>query len=444
MASKPSNLIYGVNDKPPVLATLLLGVQHIFVMSSTIILPVVLIREIGGTFAEIKSVVSFSMIAAGLGTVLQALGKGIVGSGYLVPNLCGPSYLAVSLQAAWLGGLPLMRGMTIIAGIFEAAFSRIVHKIKFLFPTEITGLVVLMVAVKLIPLGASKFVGIVIPGDAIKPLYVVVSGLTLMTMAGLNIWSKGKIKLYCVLIGMVVGYALSVLTGILTLENFDYVFKDPLFAMPGIKGTYLQLKFSWQLVIPFLIVSLCGSLKSFGNLITAQKINTEGWKEPDMKNVENGLFADSLSVISSGVLGGMATDTSASNVGMSLATGATSRMIAFAAGILFIFLGFFPKIASIITIMPSPVMGAMLIFVASFMVLAGFQIILSRKLNTRRIFIIGVSFIFGISVDILPGLYASIPDCLRSVFGSSLTFSTMLAIILNQIFSIGARREAVE
>ena len=100
------------------------------------------------------------MLAAGIGTMLQALGRWGIGSGYLVPNLVGPSFLSVSIQAAWLGGLLLMHGMTIVSGYFEALFSRVVHRLRFLFPSEITGLVVLMVGVALIPLGPSRFLGI--------------------------------------------------------------------------------------------------------------------------------------------------------------------------------------------------------------------------------------------------------------------------------------------
>ena len=79
------------------------------------------------------------------------------GSGFLCPNLCGPNFFGASMSAAWLGGLPLMRGMTIAAGLFEALFARVVRRLGFLFPPEITGLVVLMVAVSLVPLGTSKF-----------------------------------------------------------------------------------------------------------------------------------------------------------------------------------------------------------------------------------------------------------------------------------------------
>ena len=116
--------------------------------------------------------------------------------------------------------------------------------------------------------------------------------------------------------------------------------------------------------------------------------------------------------------------------------------VGFAAGGLFICLGFLPKMAAFFSIMPPPVMGAILIFVTSFMVLAGFQIVLTSAVNTRKIFIIGMSFIFGLSVDMVPGLYASIPSWLQPVFGSSLTLATVMAIILNQILSIGNRSEA--
>jgi NCS2 family nucleobase:cation symporter-2 len=140
MAKKPAGLIYGVDDRPPLSALLLLAAQHIFLMSSTLVLPIVLVTEIGGDFAEVTAVVALTMIACGIGTILQAMRWRGIGSGFLCPNLCGPNFFAASVGAAWLGGLPLMRGMTIVAGLVELVFARLVHRLAFLFPTEITGL----------------------------------------------------------------------------------------------------------------------------------------------------------------------------------------------------------------------------------------------------------------------------------------------------------------
>ena len=119
MATKPAGLIYGLEDRPPAPVLGLLAVQHIFLMSSTLVLPIVLVNEIGGGFQQVAAVVALTMIGCGFGTVLQALRLPGIGSGFLCPNLCGPNFFAASMGAAWLGGLPLMRGMTIVAGLTE-------------------------------------------------------------------------------------------------------------------------------------------------------------------------------------------------------------------------------------------------------------------------------------------------------------------------------------
>ena len=434
--AKPSNLIYGVNEKPPIVSTFLLGLQHTFVMSSTLILPVVIVSEIGGTPDQVQSVVSYSMIAAGLTTILQSIKRGPLGSGYLCPHLVGPSYLSASIQAAWLGGLPLLFGMTILAGFFESLFSRVVRRLRVLFPTEVTGLVVLMVGIALVPLGASKFLGIETEDAIIEAPDVIVAAITLMLMIGLNIWSRGRLRLYCVLIGMVIGYLLSYPFGILQSADMARVWHSPFIALPD--RSHISWSFDIALLVPFIIASLASSLKTVGDLMTAQKVNDDAWIQADMKSISGGLLADGIGCMLSGMLGGLGTSTSSSNVGMSAATGATSRRIAISAGCLFILLAFLPKLSALFSIMPHPVMGAILVFVTSFMVIAGIQIILTTKLDARKTFVIGISLIFGLSVDILPELYRNIHPWLRPLFSSSLTLSTILAIVLTQLFRIGA------
>lgn len=435
MTRRPPHLIYGVDDRPPVPVLILLCVQHIFLMSSTLLLPVVMVTEIGGSLSQIGAVVAMTMIACGIGTILQAMQFGIVGSGFLCPNLCGPNFFTASMEAAWLGGLPLVRGMTIVAGLFEAAFSRVVHRLKFLFPPEITGLVVLMVALGLIPLATSKFLGINFEGEPIKGMNLLLAALTLFLMVAVNLWGNPKLKMYSVLIGMVFGYLLSVLTEQITSEQFRSFLEVPWIALPMYEGMF-DISFRWSLLPAFLIVSITGALKSFGNLILAEKVNDEAWKEPNMKRIGNGLFADSLCVTTSGLLGGMASDTSASNVALSDASRATSRWIGYGAGALFIILGFSPKIGLLFSIMPSPVMGAILIFVTSFMIMSGLKIILGAGADVRKTFVIGVALIFGLSLDILPSLYAGIHPWIQPLFDSSLTLSTVLAVILNQLFRL--------
>lgn len=432
MDKRPPNLVYGVEDRPPTGVLFLLGVQHVFLMSSTLVLPVVLVSEIGGSFGQVRAVVALTMIACGIGTILQALRWRGLGSGYLCPNLCGPNFFSASMEAAWLGGLPLMRGMTIAAGLVEVLFARVIHRIRFLFPPEITGLVVLMVAVSLVPLATSKSLGISYEGEPIRGANLIVAALTVLIMLGVNVWGHGRVKLYSVLIGMGSGYVMAWAAGLLTTTQFDRVISAPWVALPALEGMF-TLSFDWALLPAFIIVSITGALKSFGNLIMCEKVNDPDWKEPEMSRISGGLLADAACVTASGLLGGVASDTSASNVGLSSASGATSRWIGFMAGALFIALAFSPKISSLLSIMPMAVMGAILIFVTCFMVMSGIQIILASGVDQRKTFVIGISFIFGISLDMMPGMYGGVPHELRPLLASSLTLSTVLAVVLNQL-----------
>jgi len=437
MATRPANLVYGVDDVPPSPVLAVLALQHIFLMSSTLVLPILLMSEISGDPMQTRAVVALTMMSCGIGTVLQAARWRGIGSGFLCPNLCGPNFFAAVMGAAWLGGLPLMRGMTIAAGLIEIVFARLLHRLAFLFPAEITGLVVFMVALSLIPVGASQFVHVYYQGEPIQPISVAIAAFTLLVMVGLNIWGGRQLKLYGLLVGVTVGYALSAATGLIDPMQYRSIGVAPWVGLPRLSG-FLQLSFDWSLLPMFAIVSICGALKSFGNLTMCEKINDDTWVRPDIARIRGGLVADGIAVTVSGLLGGVASDTSASNVGLSSATGATSRWIGVAAGVLFALLGFSPKLAAVLSVMPAPVAGAIVIFVVCFMIMAGVQIILSTKPDTRMTFVIGISLAFGLSVDLIPELYMHAPNWLRPLFGSSLTLATVLAVILHQIFRIGA------
>ncbi|MDN7024897.1 xanthine permease [Methanoculleus sp. FWC-SCC1] len=442
MPQKPPNLVYGLEDTLPLPTALLLGLQHVFVMSTAFIFPVVIVRSFGGSAEQAAFMVTMSILAGGVGTILQALRKQGMGSGYLCPAVCGPSYLSASLLAAQTGGLSLVYGMTAFAGLFEVFFSRLMHRLRILFPAEVTGVVVTLVGVAVIPVAIPNFLGIS-PGDAVtEALELFVAAITLGTMVAISVWSRGKLRLYSVLVGITIGYILAAATGILGGPEIARILDAPLLALPDL--SHPGWSFDLALLIPFTIAVLCSSLKSIGDLTTCQKINDAEWKRPDMRNIGGGILADGSSALLSGFIGGMGQSTSSSNVGLSIGTGATSRIIAFAAGVILILLTFFPKLASVFVVMPGPVMGAGLVFVAAFMIVNGLQIITSRMMDTRKTFVVGFAFIFGLSIDIFPDFFTGLPGSVQSVFSSSLALGTATALILNLIFRIGiARRKTL-
>lgn len=440
MITKPSNLLYGVDDIPPLWASLLLAVQHVGIFAISLIFPVVIIKQAGLGLEHATRLVSVSMIAAGIGVVVQARRHGPAGSGYLCPQVCGPSFLSASILAAKTGGLSLVFGMTFLAGAFEAGFSRLLARLRFLFPAEVTGLIVAMVGITVTKIAIGMFLGVGAQSPTVQHEEALVAFATLATMVGLNVWTKGQLRLFCIVIGMAVGYGLSLIAGILSPTHLRRVLDNDWVYLPF--AGHPGWSFSVEMIPAFLIATLCSSLKSIGDLTTCQKINDAHWKRPDMENIGRGIFADAVGAMSAGILGGMGQSTSSSNIGLSIATGATSRVIAYAVGGLLVLLACSPRLAAVFAVMPEPVMGATLVFALSFMVMAGIQIVMSRMIDARKTFVVGISLILGLGVDMVPGAFLIFPDWAQPIFGSSLSTAAVAAVLLNLVFRIGIAAKA--
>jgi len=434
---KPANLIYSVDEVPPIPLTIVLGLQHVFVMSVGWIFVVVVATSIGASALETQTLIRMSMIASGLATILQAKTKGPIGSGYLCPFSCGHAYVSASILAGQVGGLPLLWGMTTFSGIFEALLSRVMKRLQRVFPPEVTGLVVALVGIELIGIGAPRFLGYDAAAGHLDMRAGAVALITLAAMLAPTLWSKSKLRLYPVLIGLFVGYVASVLMRTITPVHVRQVLDVPLVGFPGLPSA---LRFRVGMVLPFVIASVCSMLKSVGDLTLCEKINDSEWKRTEMKEVSGGILAGGICSALSGLLGGVGQSTFSSNVGLSMATGATSRVIAWPAGLICIALAFFPRLAAIFSIMPDPVMGAVVVYVACFMILGGLQVMMSRMLDARRIFVIGIALVFGLSVEMVPGMYEAVPGWIRPLFSSSLALGTVLVVALNLLFQLGTSK----
>ncbi len=435
MAKSSEHYEYSVNQIPPAAHLLVSSFQHVLLMVISLSLPILFASQINGTPDFAATLIAFSMLAAGIGSIIQSVGLPFIGSGYLCPNLCGPSYFSLSLSAAWAGGLPLMRGMIIFAGLVEMAIAPIIQKLKGVFPTFIVGLVMAMVGVSVIESSITSFFGLAFRDDAIRSIDIFVGMFSLIVTVLANLWGKGFIKMYCLIIGMLSGWVLALILIPEYYHNLAAVKDFPLVALPTIGPEFKGITFDLKMIIPFVIIGLGGSLKSFGNLLVAQKISEPELTEPNFVPIRKGLLADGFSTALAGLLGGMAVDTSSSNIGLAGATKVLSRWISVGAGVIFVILAFFPKFVIVLSLMPKPVLGASIIFSGSFMICVGLQEMFSEEWNQRKTFVVGISLFFGLSTAFLPGLYARAPHFIQTFFTDPLPTTVILAVVLNQIFN---------
>jgi xanthine permease XanP len=440
VAKKPANLIYGLDESPSVATTFLLGLQHILALSSAFVYPVILLQETGMLAAQAERLIPASMIVMGIATMLQALRYGHVGSGYLCPEQVGPAYIPVSILAVKTGGLSLLAGMTLVSGLFGAVLSRLIARLRPFFPAEVTGTIVMMIGFALIPVAVSRFLGIAESRVVIDPLSISIASITFFVMVGVTVWGSSRLRLYGVLFGIAAGSISAYASGLVTDEHLRRLEQASFLGLPSFSAE--GWSFNGALLLPFLVTALASSLKTVGDLTTCQKVNDAEWKRPDMKSISGGILADACGVMLAGGVGTMGQSTSSANVGLSIATGATSRRIGFACGAILMVLAFVPKLAVFFAILPGPVIGALLFFAASFVIVAGVQILTSRMMDARKTFVVGVSIILGLSVDMLPGVYHSVPAMLLPVFTSSLSVATLSAMLLNLLFRIGIAQRA--
>lgn len=436
---RPSTLTYDVDEVPPLSLSLLLACQHVLAMSLGWIYVIVAIDAIGGSRADAQSLLRLSMIASGLATILQARG-GLLGSGYLCPASCSLTYLAPTILAGKMGGFPLIFGMTAINGAFTAVLSRFLRGLRILFPPDVTGLIVSIVGIQLAAIGCPKLLGrsSLHPDASLQA--TVVGVVTLLAMMAPSIWSKGKLKLFPIVIGLAVGHILAFATGMLTWSDVRAQWVGPLLSLPH--RVPVGIAFRPSLLVPFLVVGVAATLKTVGDLTLCQKMNDAEWKRTDMKSVSGGVMANSLGTVLSGLMGGVAQNNASSCLGLELATGVTSRSIALPAGLLVVTLAFLPGVAATFSVIPSPIMGALLIYSTCYLMLGGLQVMTARMLDARRIFAVGLALVFGLSVEIAPELYRNVPELIRPVFASSTALATVIAVVLSLLFRIGLTKQS--
>nr|WP_255775079.1 solute carrier family 23 protein [Halomonas alkalisoli] len=436
----PSDLVYGLNDLPPMRYLLLLAVQHVIIALVLLPLPVIVGQAAELTGAQTASLVSMTLIAMGIATLLQLQRLGPVGSGYLAPQIPSAIYLPPALLAAQAGGLALVFGMTFLAGTMGIVLSQIIGRLRKLFPPEVCGVVVLMIGLSLIKVALPLLLGFAENRAEVDPRALAVGAVTLLVMVVGTVSRRGSFRLYAAILGLLTGYAAALAIGVADAQTFEILRAAPWLSLPERPGFALSV--SPTLILPFLIATVASNIKVVGLITSAQRANDPAWKRPDMASARGGIIADAAGNLSSGMLGGVGTSVSGSNIGLAQATGATSRVIGIFVAAVFVTLAFVPKLTLAITLMPGPVIGAGLLFTSCFLLISGIELVVSRLIDTRRTFIIGLSVLAGLGIDLVPEAANNAPDWANAFLASPLAFATTVVVLLNLLLGLGVTKRA--
>ncbi|HEY7300986.1 MAG TPA: solute carrier family 23 protein [Xanthobacteraceae bacterium] len=435
---KPAALVYGLEDTPPAEVVWISAVQHVGVFAIFMFYPLIVARQAGLAADEITNILQLGLLVLAFGVLLQALARGPVGCGLLAPSIFTGIYLAPTLLAVDIGGMPLVWGMTMFAGAVEMALSRLWSRLRPFIPPEAAGLVVFLVGTT-IALAALRLLLQASPAGALSARNSIVAALAFSVMAALNIWNNGRLKLFCILIGTVAGYFASVAAGLLTLEDFTDVLNRPLIALPTLSR--VGWSFDPSLIVPFAVSALAAAMNSTAVVTTYQRLTDAEWVRPDMMSIGRAVLGDGIATTISGLFGTYGITVSSANVGLVAATGVASRAIAPAIAAILICAALQPALIGLLTIMPRPVMAAAMLFTAAFIMINGVQIISTRLLDSRRTLVIGMGMIAFFVVSVYPAALAGAPQWTQPLVNSPLVLATLVALSLNCVFRIGLRRK---
>ena len=424
--------VYNVRDRVPLGTTVLTILQHFFVLAVYMTYPVIISNAVGGSTDLTMFLISATLIGSGVATILQSFSK--TGAGYLLPMVPNSSYLPASLLAATAGGLPLLYGMLIISGFFEMVLSRFTKFFRIVFPNEVTGVVLFLLGIAIVPFAFPLFFGSADSGP-LDPASAAVGVITLSATILLSVIPRRFFKFYAILIGIVTGMAASVLLGVFRLETLLEIADLSVFEIPNPVGI-VSYSFDFALLIPFLIAMICVMLKSVGNISLLNAYTREGRND----TLKNGLLSEGAGIAIAGALGGVGIGSSSGATGLVVGTGIAAKRVGLGLGVFLILCGFLPAIGWVFHILPKPILGATLLYAVTFVMISGIQSISSRMLDPRRKFVVILPILIGVSSAVCPYLYADLPKTLALFFASPLTSGSMAVLVLGLVLKIGIRK----
>ena len=423
---KVSNLKYGVNDNPNLLTKILLGLQHIFAaFGGIIVVPLVISSSLGFDATMSTAVISASILAAGIATIIQARGVGRIGSRVACIMGTDFTFVSPSISVGSVLGLPGIIGATILGALFEIILSYFIKPLMKLFPPIVTGTVVCLIGLTLLPVSMDWAAGGVGAADYGSLTNVSIAMFVMIITLLLNRYGKGMLSSATILIGMVVGYLICIPLG---KVDFSPVAQASFMSIPQI--LQYGVTFDLKALIAFLPAYFVTTIETVGCLKAIGEVSNV---DMDDKRVGSGVLADGVGSICGAAVGAFPNTSFSQNVGLIPLTKVASKHVAIMAGILLVFLGLFPKFAAIINGIPSPVLGGVGIVMFGTVAAAGIKTLSSVEINDRNLLIIATSIGLGLGVTFRPDFLAQLPEGLQMIFSSGISTGTIVALVLNII-----------
>lgn len=428
-------LLYRVEDKPPMGAVILLALQHMLAaMGAIVAVPLVVGSAIGLPTSDMILLVNAALLVSGLVTILQC--KGIGPIGIKLPVVMGTSFtfVAISISIGVESGVSAIFGASLIGSLVMIIGSRFMPQIRKLFPPVVSGTVVVLIGLTILPVAVDWLAGGFVGQEQYGQLSnLMLGGFVLAIVIILSQFGKGIVSAAAIVIGMLVGYLVSVFMGIV---DFTPVRDAPLFALPNFLP--FGMSFTISGIIGMSIAYLVTIMESTGDFLAlsdATKTKLTGEK------LSKGILCDGVGSSLASICGATPFSSFSQNVGIVSITGVASRHVVAFTGVLLLCAGLFPKLGGIVVTIPSPVLGGAGLVMFAMIISAGVGILSRINFTKRNMLIIAVAVACGMAVTVRPEILSNFPKFLQVIFGSGITTGSLVALSLNLVLRVNIEDE---
>jgi xanthine permease len=434
-AKKQSVVLYDIEDKPPLGKAIPLGIQHVLAMFlGNVAPPLILAGAVGSVTGETTFLVQMALIVAGVATIVQAYPVGPVGA--RLPVVMGTSFafLGPLIGIGNQFGIAAVFGASLLAAPVEVVMGISFDRFRQYFPPLVTGIVVMLIGLTLIPTGMNYAAG-ASAGPSAEGygsfVNLGLAGLVLIVTVGLNQFFEGFLRVISVFVGIIVGYAVALALGVVDLSAV---------AAAGWVTVPVPLKyglaFEPSAIVTVAFLYIITGMETIGDI--SGTVSATG-RDATREEIRGGLVADGVMSVFGAVFNALPNTSFSQNVGLVNFTGVASRYVAGIGGVVLLALGFIPKVGAVVSAMPDAVLGGGALILFAMIFSSGARLITQNvELDHRNSTILAMSMALGLGVAFRPEILQNFPSEVQTLFGSALVTGGMAALVLNIVFPGGS------
>ena len=448
-APSSSELIYRLEDRPPVLQSTFAALQHLLASFVGIVTPTLIIGNTLGLQTEVPYLISMALLASGIGTFIQAFRPLGIGAGMLCIQGTSFAFLGAILSAGFTvkhrGGssediMALVTGMCFFGAFIQIGLSQIIPYLRRIVTPLVTGIVITSIGISLIKVGMSDLAGGLEAADFGAPVNLMLGFFVIVVIVILNASTNNWVRMSSVIVGLGTGVIAALLFDELALQDLS-ISAD--IAMPE----PFRYGFSFDLAafIPLAVIYVISSVETTGDLtancvISNQPIDGESY----IRRISNGVLGDGVNSMIAAVLNTFPNTTFSQNTGVIQLTGIASRHVGIYVAAILVVLGFFQGIGDLLLSIPKPVLGGATLVMFGSVAVAGIKILATEELDRRKVIIIAVSFGLGLGVALVPEVFIQTPPLVQNIFSSAAATAGLSAITLSLVIpnNVGVVAEA--